>query len=84
MLYVTMTDKSMSGWGHARGKLNKLIFECETEKEAKIVYNNANSRTDQKNINICYKKPYYNKDKYYPQVIDKTIYPNWYIEGYFK
>ena len=26
MYYVTMTDKFMSGWGKARGKINKLVF----------------------------------------------------------
>ena len=84
MLYVAMTDKFMSGWGHSREKLNKLVFECETEKEARIVFDNANNRTDQKYINICYTKPYYNKDKYYTQIKNKEIYPCWYKENYFK
>ena len=70
----------MSGWGQARGKINKLIFECETYKEAEIVEQNANNRTNMKHINICSTKPkYYNgKEGYFVQVKDKDIYPNWY------
>lgn len=84
MLYVTMSDKFLSGWGLAKGKINRLVFECETKEEAKIVYDNANYRTDQKNINICYKKPYYNQDRYYVQIKDKKECPSWYIKDYFK
>lgn len=84
MLYVTMTDKFMSRWGRAEGKINKLIFECETHAEANIVYNNALNRTDQAYVNICCNKPYYNARRYYAQYIDKSIYPNWYKLGYFK
>lgn len=83
-VYVTMTDKFMSGWGYAENKINKLVFECESYAEAEIVYNNALNRTDQKYINMRSKKPYYNSDHYYTQYIDKTIYPNWYKPGYFK
>jgi len=35
MLYVTMTDKFMSGWGMAEGKTNKLVLECKNLHEAK-------------------------------------------------
>jgi len=47
MYYVTMTDKFMSGWGLAKGKINKLIFSCDTYEQAIIVRNNAQARTDQ-------------------------------------
>lgn len=83
MFYVTMTDTFMSGWGLAKGKTNKLIFECETLEEAKIVAYNAHNRTDQKRINICGTKPYYDKNRYYPQYITKKEYPSWYIKDYF-
>lgn len=84
MLYVTMTDKFMSGRGRSEGKKNKLVFECETHSEANAVYNNALNRGDQSYVNMCSKKPYYNARYYYVQYIDKTIYPNWYKPGYFK
>lgn len=83
MLYVTMTDKFMSGWGMAKDKINKLIFECETLEEANIVAENARSRSDMKNINICSKKPYYSPKKYFVQIKTKEEYPLWYKKGYF-
>jgi hypothetical protein len=84
MLYVTMTDKFMSGWGKADGKINKLIFVCENFEEASIVAENASNRGDMKHINICTKKPYYNKERYFVEVKTKTEYPSWYQRGYFK
>lgn len=84
MFYVTMTDKALSGWGIAEGKINKLIFECKDYSEAETVYNNAINRHDMKNINICNNKPYYNNKRYYAQFKDKTIYPCWYKPNYFK
>ena len=87
MLYVTMTDKFMSGWGPSDGLINKLIFLCEDYTEAQIVYNNALSRGDQKYINICSSKPSYYRstfgDSYtvgdkYVQIKTKDNYPTWY------
>jgi len=83
MLYVTMTDKFMSGWGHARDKINKLVFFCDTYDDAKIVADNAEARGDQKYINICSTKPYYNSDRYYVQHKTKTDYPAWYKKDHF-
>lgn len=83
MYYVTMTDTFMSGWGCARGKKNKLIFECETMAEANIVAENARNRSDQKYINICTKRPYYNSKTCFTQVKTKEDYPSWYKEGFF-
>ncbi len=81
--YVTMTDKFMSGRGEARGKNNKLVFECKDMTEAMIVEDNANSRTDQKNVNIRSTKPYYNQARNYVQYKTKKDYPSWYKAGYF-
>jgi hypothetical protein len=82
--YVTMTDSFMSGWGIAKGKKNKLIFECDSLEEARTVEENARNRGDQKYINICSKFPYYNSDRYYVQVKNKEEYPSWYEKGYFR
>ena len=82
--YVTMTDNFMSGWGIADKKLNKLVFECASYSQACIVVDNAECRTDQKYINICKNKPYYNKKYYYTQYKTIANYPNWYRQGYFK
>lgn len=83
-IYVTMTDSFMSGWGMAEGKINKLVFECDSYEEAKIVANNARNRGDQKYINICSNKPRYNKNKYFVQFKTREDYPDWYKENYFK
>lgn len=81
--YVTMTDKFMSGWGEADGKINKLIFECDSRQEAHIVAENAEARGDQKYINILASKPYYTPSRYYAQTKTKEEYPAWYEAGRF-
>ena len=81
--YVTMTDKFMSGWGPAKGKINKLVFECESLSEARIVAENAERRGDQKNVNIRTSKPYYSPSTHFTQVKTKEEYPSWYKQGYF-
>lgn len=63
-VYVTMTDKFMSGWGLAKNKLNKFVITCDNYEQAKIVYNNAKKREEMKFVNIVYNKPYYN-EKFY-------------------
>jgi len=57
--YVTMTDKFMSGWGHAKGKTNKLIIGCNTYKQALTIQRNAKRRSEMIYINITGNKPYY-------------------------
>lgn len=65
MYYVTMTDKFMSGWGRADGKINKLVISCNTFTEAEIVADNARRRGEMIYVNITERKPYYNKDRYF-------------------
>jgi hypothetical protein len=84
MYYVTMTDKHMSGWGQAEGKINKLIFACETMEEADIVMDNAEYQGSMKYINLTAEKPYYPSSRYYPQMKTKNEYSAWYKEGFFK
>lgn len=65
MVYVTMTDKFMSGWGMAKGKINKLVIECENSVQAEKIADYARrNRNEMKYINIRYSKPYYNSSKY--------------------
>ena len=61
-LYVTMTDKFMSGWGMAKDKTNKLIVVCDSWKDAETIERNAKKRSEMKYINICMKKPRYGKN----------------------
>lgn len=63
--YVTMTDRFMSGWGCAEGKINKLIVQCETRRQADIIRYNALKRSEMKYVNVVpFKIPYYDKSKY--------------------
>ena len=66
MLWVTMTDKCMSGWGQAEGKTNKMIIECETWEQAETIARNARKRPEMRYINICCNKPRYNLNRIYP------------------
>ena len=85
--YVIAIDPFMSGWGHAAGLKNILVFECESIEEAKIVANNARRRKDMQGINIYDCLPpvcLTNNGKEYENagyfVQHKTIkdYPKWY------
>ena len=82
--YVTMTDRFMTGWGEAKDKINKLVFVCHRYKEAKIVEDNAQNRTDMKYINISTKKPYYNHQRYLVQYKTNEDYNNWYVPNFFR
>ena len=64
MFYVTMTDRFMSGWGKAEGRIAKFVVECETLEQAETIENNAKKREEMRYINITTKKPYYNVKKY--------------------
>jgi len=61
-IYVTMTDKFLSGWGNAQGKTNKFIIECENFEQAETIKRNAEKRREMKYINICINKPRYGKN----------------------
>ncbi len=55
--YITMTDKFMSGWGDATGKINKLVIECENPDQAFLIEKNARKRYEMKYVNFCTTKP---------------------------
>lgn len=57
--YVTMTDKFMSGWGQAQGKVNKLVISCNSLDEALTVERNAQRRGEMKHVNIRNTRPSY-------------------------
>lgn len=56
-LYVTMTDKFMSGWGMAAGKTNKFIVVCESWEQAEAVHRAAKHRPEMRHVSITDKKP---------------------------
>jgi len=80
--YVTVIDKFMSGWGHARGKKNKLIFVCENYKEVDIVFKNCQNRDDFIYVNFCKNKPKLHSHQL-TQVKTKEDYPNFYKPNAF-
>lgn len=59
MFYVSMTDKFMSGWGEAQGKIAKYVVECQTIEQACLIARNARKRSEMRYVNICTRKPYY-------------------------
>jgi len=82
-VYVTMTDKFMTGWGYAQGKINKLVFECDDFDQARIVAENAENRGDMKYINININKPRYNYRTHYTEFKTIDDYPMWYNRNAF-
>ena len=82
--YVTMTDKFMSNWGLAKDKIAKYIYVCDNMQEAKIVRDNAKSRSDQAQIKITKTKPYYSEKQYLVMWENKEDSPKWYQEDAFK
>ena len=83
-LYVTMTDKFMSGWGQSENKINKLILVCDNYQQALIVEENAKNRGEMKYINICTNKPSYNSNNYFVSLHDINDYSSWYKKGNFR
>lgn len=82
-VYVTMTDKFLSGWGCAAGKVNKLVITCDSWDEARIVAANAGRRREMSYINICMRKPSYPKNRYLVSWHDKTDYDRWFEPNAF-
>lgn len=78
--WVSMTDKFMSGWGHAEQKIDKLVIECDLWNEAQIVERNALRRSEMKYVNICCNKPYYNQRYYKVDYRSKPDYASWFID----
>ena len=63
--FVTMTDRFMSGWGQAKGKINKYVVECDTYEQAERIERNARKRDEMKYVNIVDgRMPSYDKRRY--------------------
>ena len=83
-VWGSMTDTFLSNWECQNYRINKLVIECNSWKEAEIVRDNAEYRTDQKYINICINKPYYSPRNYITSRHNKDSYPNWFKPNYFQ
>lgn len=83
--YVSTTDEFLTRWGGAEGKINKLVFYCDSKEQAEIVAENAKNQ-GQTDIKIHTVRPQdlFSLDKYLTQKKTIEVYPNWYKENYFK
>jgi hypothetical protein len=69
MYWVTMTDRFMSGWGGAAGRISKYVIECDTWEDAKRAELAAIKRDEMKYVSIRNSKPYYAESKYHTQIV---------------
>jgi len=81
--YVTATDSCLSGWGGAEGKIDKLVFYCETRDEADIVEGNLKARSEMKRVSMCSKRPTYQASRYVVHYKNKETSPAFYKPGWF-
>lgn len=79
MFYVSATDKFCSGWGRARDKVSKMVYLCETEDEALLVYNNCKRRTDLKRPSMSKRVPVFNNAdvSYFTRKDSSRMYTNY-------
>lgn len=75
--YVTATDKFLSGWGMATGKVHKLIVVCKSMEQARRVEKNMKKDRTLSRVNIALDKPYYPKGKYTTKTINAENAPLW-------
>lgn len=68
-IWVTMTDKFMSGWGEAEGRISKYVIECESWEDAERAELAALKRPEMKYVNVVRKKPYYTPKRYHTQIV---------------
>jgi len=82
-VYVTMTDKFMSGWGKAQGRTAKYVAVAKNYDEAQTVARNARARGDQKNVSIRSTKPKYDTRNVKVGWMNKKSSKRWYERGGF-
>jgi hypothetical protein len=86
-VYVRMTDKFMSGWGKAEGKVNVFVVICDDMEQAETIERNANARKEMKRVMICLNKPKARRGVYYSwrhwdQLADGWKQGNWNLVQY--
>lgn len=85
MYWVSCTDLFMSDWGCSQGKLNRLVFVCDSLEQARVVALNAKNRGDMSHIKIHGRhKPKFTDKIYFTQEKTQDDYPHWYIHGYYQ
>ena len=76
-VYVTATDKFLSGWGGAKGKKHKLIVECTSVDQAQRVVRNMKKDRTLSYVNYSYKKPSYPERSYTTKWMKAKDCPLW-------
>lgn len=84
--YVSMTDRFMSGWGGAAGRIAKFVVVCDSLEEAEIVADNARRRSEMRYVNVCANCPRYDSRRYQTSFLtkEKHAYSPWYVPGSFQ
>lgn len=63
--FVSMTDKLMSGWGYAAGKIAKRVIICDNLQQARAMeYRLRRPKHQMNHVNICFNIPRYSGKKY--------------------
>ena len=83
--YVSMTDRFMSGWGHAEDKINKLVMSCDSYSEALTVRENAENRSDMEDLEVFDSMPSFDEGQFFVSLHgrEQGDYESWFIPGYF-
>ena len=63
-IYVYATDKFLSVWGCAEGKIHKQVAVCDNWDEADKMIAGFKSDDSFKHVNWTTKKPYFNSNRY--------------------
>ena len=64
-VFVTMTDKFLSGWGCAENKIAKRVIICPNRQKAELIKDRLfNPKHMMKNVNITYRLPHYSANRY--------------------
>jgi hypothetical protein len=64
-VFVTMTDKFLSGWGCAENKIAKRVVICPNRQKAELIKDRLfNPKHMMKNVNVVYNLPNYSANKY--------------------
>ena len=63
-IYVWATDKFLSGWGVAEGKIHKQVAVCDNWDEADKIIAGFTKSNDFKSVGYSTKKPSWNQSRY--------------------
>ena len=77
-IYVTATDKLMSGWGLAENKISKVVCVCDGKVEAFRVMDNLKRQNGMKYINYSYNEPRYSSRRYVVSFYNRDNAPLWF------